>query len=290
VKASSACEIGLGLGLAGLLLILLLQRLTVRRALRPLETAREQIAQLQQGQRSQLDAQVPVELEPLVAQINHLLAHTEDSLNRSRNALGNLGHALKTPLAVLLSLASSPRLDGHPEVRRMLQEQLEQVQQRLNRELNRARLAGDALPGVLFECDAELPGLLATLNMIHGQHLELSYQAPPGLRLPWDREDLLELLGNLLDNACKWADAQVRLSVEERPQGFCLAVDDDGPGIPEARRDEVFGRGTRLDEQTHGHGLGLGIVRDIVDACGGTLNLGESEWGGLRVEIELPRR
>ncbi|WP_047287977.1 sensor histidine kinase [Pseudomonas protegens] len=283
-------QIGLGLGLAGLLLILLLQRLTVRRALRPLETAREQIAQLQQGQRSQLDAQVPVELEPLVAQINHLLAHTEDSLNRSRNALGNLGHALKTPLAVLLSLASSPRLDGHPEVRRMLQEQLEQVQQRLNRELNRARLAGDALPGVLFECDAELPGLLATLNMIHGQHLELSYQAPPGLRLPWDREDLLELLGNLLDNACKWADAQVRLSVEERPQGFCLTVDDDGPGIPQARRDEVFGRGTRLDEQTHGHGLGLGIVRDIVDACGGTLNLGDSEWGGLRVEIELPRR
>lgn len=283
-------QIGLGLGLAGLLLILLLQRLTVRRALRPLETAREQIAQLQQGQRSQLDAQVPVELEPLVAQINHLLAHTEDSLNRSRNALGNLGHALKTPLAVLLSLASSPRLDGHPEVRRMLEEQLEQVQQRLNRELNRARLAGDALPGVLFECDAELPGLLATLNMIHGQHLELSYQAPPGLRLPWDREDLLELLGNLLDNACKWADAQVRLSVEERPQGFCLTVDDDGPGIPQARRDEVFGRGTRLDEQTHGHGLGLGIVRDIVDACGGTLNLGDSEWGGLRVEIELPRR
>ncbi|MDP9525636.1 sensor histidine kinase [Pseudomonas protegens] len=283
-------QVGLGLGLAGVLLILLLQRMTVRRALRPLETAREQIAQLQQGQRSQLDAQVPLELEPLVAQINHLLAHTEDSLNRSRNALGNLGHALKTPLAVLLSLASGPKLEGHPEVRRVLLEQLQQVQQRLNRELNRARLAGDALPGVLFECDAELPGLLATLNMIHGQHLDLSYQAPPGLRLPWDREDLLELLGNLLDNACKWADAQVRLSIEERPQGFCLRVEDDGPGIPEARRSEVFSRGARLDEQTHGHGLGLGIVRDIVDACGGTLSLGDSEWGGLRVEIELPKR
>ncbi|QZI72650.1 sensor histidine kinase [Pseudomonas protegens] len=283
-------QVGLGLGLAGLLLILLLQRITVRRALRPLETAREQIAQLQQGQRSQLDAQVPLELEPLVAQINHLLAHTEDSLNRSRNALGNLGHALKTPLAVLLSLASGPKLEGHPEVRRVLLEQLQQVQQRLNRELNRARLAGDALPGVLFECDAELPGLLATLNMIHGEHLDLSYQAPPGLRLPWDREDLLELLGNLLDNACKWADAQVRLSVEERPQGFCLRVEDDGPGIPEARRNEVFSRGARLDEQTDGHGLGLGIVRDIVDACGGRLSLGDSEWGGLRVEVELPKR
>ncbi|WP_460161093.1 sensor histidine kinase [Pseudomonas sp. S2_B10] len=283
-------QIGLGLGLAALLLILFLQRLTVRRALKPLERAREQIAQLQQGQRSQLDDQVPVELEPLVAQINHLLAHTEDSLKRSRNALGNLGHALKTPLAVLLSLASSDKLDDHPELRRILKEQLEQVQQRLNRELNRARLSGDALPGALFDCDAELPGLLATLNMIHGEHLALSYVAPPGLQLPWDREDLLELLGNLLDNACKWADAEVRLSVIERSDGFALSVEDDGPGIPEEQRTQVFSRGTRLDEQTHGHGLGLGIVRDIVDTWGGLLVLGESEWGGLKVVIELPRR
>nr|WP_189684341.1 sensor histidine kinase [Pseudomonas sp. SWRI81] len=283
-------QIGVGLGLAALLLILFLQRLTVRRALKPLERAREQIAQLQQGQRSQLDDQVPVELEPLVAQINHLLAHTEDSLKRSRNALGNLGHALKTPLAVLLSLASSEKLDDHPELRKVLKEQLEQVQQRLNRELNRARLSGDALPGALFDCDAELPGLLATLNMIHGEHLALSYVAPPGLQLPWDREDLLELLGNLLDNACKWADAEVRLSVIERTDGFALSVEDDGPGIPEEQRAQVFSRGTRLDEQTDGHGLGLGIVRDIVDTWGGLLVLGESEWGGLKVVVELPKR
>lgn len=151
-------QIGLGLGLAGLLLILLLQRLTVRRALRPLETAREQIAQLQQGQRSQLDAQVPVELEPLVAQINHLLSHTEDSLKRSRNALGNLGHALKTPMAVLLSLALGPKLSGHPEVRRILQEQLEQMQQRLGRELNRARLAGMHCPGRCWSAIASCRG------------------------------------------------------------------------------------------------------------------------------------
>lgn len=283
-------QIGLGLGLAGLLLILILQRLTVHRALRPLEKAREQIAQLQQGQRSQLDEQVPAELEPLVAQINHLLAHTEDSLKRSRNALGNLGHALKTPLAVLLSLASNEKLDAHPELRKILKEQLEQVQQRLNRELNRARLSGDALPGALFDCDTELPGLLATLNMIHGEHLALSYVAPSGLQLPWDREDLLELLGNLLDNACKWADAEVRLSVVETAEGFALSVEDDGPGIPEAQRDQVFSRGMRLDEQTDGHGLGLGIVRDIVETWGGVLVLGESEWGGLKVEIQLPRR
>jgi signal transduction histidine kinase len=282
-------QLGLGLGLTGLLLILLLQRITVRRALRPLEQAREQIAQLQQGQRSQLDDQVPVELEPLVAQINHLLAHTEDSLKRSRNALGNLGHALKTPLAVLLSLASSEQLDAYPQLRKTFKEQLQQVEQRLNRELNRARLSGDALPGALFNCDAELPGLLATLNMIHGEHLALSYRAPTGLQLPWDREDLLELLGNLLDNACKWADAEVRLSVVERAEGFELSVEDDGPGIPEERRDQVFGRGTRLDEQTEGHGLGLGIVRDIVASWGGKLSLLESEWGGLKVVIELPK-
>jgi signal transduction histidine kinase len=281
-------QLGLGLGLTGLLLILLLQRITVRRALRPLEQAREQIAQLQQGQRSQLDDQVPLELEPLVAQINHLLAHTEDSLKRSRNALGNLGHALKTPLAVLLSLASSEQLEAHPQLRKTLKEQLQQVEQRLNRELNRARLSGDALPGALFDCDAELPGLLATLNMIHGEHLALSYRAPAGLQLPWDREDLLELLGNLLDNACKWADAEVRVSVAELANGFELSVEDDGPGIPQERRDQVFSRGTRLDEQTHGHGLGLGIVRDIVDSWGGTLSLLESEWGGLKVVIELP--
>ncbi|RFD27651.1 ATP-binding protein [Pseudomonas sp. GL93] len=283
-------QVGLVMGLAALLLVLVLQRVTVRRALRPLETARNQIAQLQQGQRSQLDTQVPLELEPLVAQINHLLAHTEDSLKRSRNALGNLGHALKTPLAVLLSAASSEALKGHPQLSQLLREQLEQVQQRLNRELNRARLAGDALPGALFDCEQELPGLLATLRMIHGEHLDLSYQVTPGLQLPWDREDLLELLGNLLDNACKWADAEVCLSISETPHGYRLAVEDDGPGIPEAQRDQVFSRGARLDEQRVGHGLGLGIVRDIVEVWGGVLQLQESELGGLKVLIELPRR
>jgi signal transduction histidine kinase len=219
-----------------------------------------------------------------------LLAHTEDSLKRSRNALGNLGHALKTPLAVLLSLASSEQLDAHPQLRLVLKDQLEQVRLRLNRELNRARLAGDALPGALFDCDAELPGLLATLNMIHGEHLHLSYAAPTGLQLPWDREDLLELLGNLLDNACKWADAEVRLSVVETAQAYELNVEDDGPGIPQDQRDQVISRGTRLDEQTDGHGLGLGIVRDIVDTWGGELLLQESEWGGLKVTIDLPKR
>ncbi|WEL57317.1 ATP-binding protein [Pseudomonas kermanshahensis] len=283
-------QIGLGMGLMALILVLVLQRVTVKRSLRPLERARQQIAQLQQGQRSQLDAEVPVELAPLVGQINHLLSHTEDSLRRSRNALGNLGHALKTPLAVLLSLASSARLEGLPDVREQMRAQLEHIQQRLARELNRARLAGDALPGAQFDCDAELPGLLGTLGMIHGEGLLLERDVPPGLLLPWDREDVLELLGNLLDNACKWADCEVRLGIAPSDGGYRLWVDDDGPGIPEGQRLQVLERGSRLDEQVDGHGLGLGIVRDIVEAWGGHLALLQSPLGGLRVSIDLPRR
>ncbi|UTH29592.1 ATP-binding protein [Ectopseudomonas hydrolytica] len=282
--------LGLGMGGAALLLILVAQRYTVRRALRPLEQVRRQIAQLQQGRRSDLDAEVPEELEPLVAQINHLLAHTEDTLKRSRNALGNLGHALKTPLAVLISLAGREELKAHPELRASLREQLEQIEQRLSRELGRARLAGEVLPGARFDCAQELPGLFATLAMIHDRGLRLEWQAPEGLVVPRDREDLLELLGNLLDNACKWAEQQVLLSVEEVADGYRLLVDDDGPGIDAERREAVLGRGTRLDEQVAGHGLGLGIVRDIIEAWNGRIELQDSPLGGLRVVVSLPRR
>ena len=283
-------RIGLGIGIVALMIILLMQRLTVRRALRPLETARKQIVQLQSGQRSQLDTQVPLELEPLVTQINHLLSHTENTLKRSRNALGNLGHALKTPLAVLYSLVNDPQFEHYPQLQQSLREQLEHIQQRMSRELNRARLAGDALPGAQFDGDAELPALMSTLSMIHGDHLHLALNASPGLQMPWDREDMLELLGNLLDNACKWADSQVELSVQQNPNGFVIEVQDDGPGIPESERDQVFSRGARLDEQVSGHGLGLGIVRDIVEAWGGEMRLETGPLGGLSVIIELHKR
>lgn len=282
--------VGLGVGGGALLLILLLQRLTVRRSLRPLEQVRQQLKQLQQGQRSELDSQVPLELEPLVTQINQLLAHTEDTLRRSRNALGNLGHALKTPLAVLVSLAERPELKNQPELQATLREQLQQIEQRLERELGRARLAGEALPGAQFACDEELPGLFGTLELIHNRGLELTWNAALGLRLPWDREDFLEMLGNLLDNACKWAEARVQLTINTSATGYTLCVDDDGPGIDENSRNEVLERGTRLDEQVSGHGLGLGIVRDIVEAWGGELQLVDSPLGGLRVRIELPTR
>ncbi|MNE64657.1 Sensor protein PhoQ [compost metagenome] len=151
-------------------------------------------------------------------------------------------------------------------------------------------MVGEALPGAHFDCAEELPSLCDMLRLIHGQHLNVDWQAQPGLRLPFDREDLLELLGNLLDNACKWADGRVRLSIEKRAEDYLLQVDDDGPGIPEEQRDSVLERGTRLDEQVAGHGLGLGIARDIAEACGGRLRLETSDLGGLRVSIELPLR
>jgi len=281
-----------GLGLVGvaLLVFLLLQRYAMALALRPLERARQQIAQLQQGQRQQLDSQAPVELQPLVAQINHLLTQTEVTLQRSRHALGNLGHALKTPLAVLGSLIQREELTAHPQLHAALQEQLGQIQQRISRELTRARLAGDVLPGAHFDCAAELPALLDTLRMIHQRDIQLRWTAPSDCRLPWDREDMLELLGNLLDNACKWAISEVVLSIERSAVGYRLRVDDDGPGIPAAERAPVLDRGTRLDERAEGHGLGLGIVRDILSAWGGTLSLQDSPLGGLQVQIELPVR
>lgn len=281
-----------GLGLVGvaLLVFLLLQRYAMTLALRPLERARQQIAQLQQGQRQQLDSQAPVELQPLVAQINHLLTQTEETLQRSRHALGNLGHALKTPLAVLGSLIQREELAAHPQLHAALQEQLGQIQQRISRELTRARLAGDVLPGAHFDCAAELPALLDTLRMIHQRDIQLRWTAPSDCRLPWDREDMLELLGNLLDNAYKWANSEVVLSIERSAAGYRLRVDDDGPGIPAAERAPVLDRGTRLDERAEGHGLGLGIVRDILSAWGGTLSLQDSPLGGLQVQIELPVR
>lgn len=278
----------LGGGALALLLILWVQRQLVTRALAPLETARLQLAQLQQGQRSSLDTRVPDELQPLVEQINRLLIHTEDTLRRSRDALGNLGHALKTPLAVLFSLSNRQELDAHPALRDSLRQQLDAIQQRLARELGRARLAGEALPGAYFDCARELADLCDTLRQIHGRDLKLHWDAPPGLQLPWDREDLLELFGNLLDNACKWAGAEVSLSVQQQGHTYLIAVDDDGPGIEPEQWAAVLKRGSRGDEQVEGHGLGLAIVRDILSHIGGELSLQDSPLGGLRVVISLP--
>nr|WP_221189725.1 sensor histidine kinase [Azomonas macrocytogenes] len=280
----------LGLVAAALLILLFLQGYAMKSALRPLEQARRQIAQLQHGKRRLLDDETPEELQPLVKQINHLLTHTEATLKRSRHALGNLGHALKTPLAVLNNLILHDEIARHPDLQANLREQLTHIEKRVSLELGRARLAAEVLPGTYFECDEELPALFKTLSMIHGQALDLSWQAHTGCHLPRDREDMLELLGNLLDNACKWAKSKVMLEISQTSDNCRILIDDDGPGIAPELREQAMNRGTRLDERPAGHGLGMDIVNDIVNAWHGTWILEKSPLGGLRVRLELPFR
>jgi len=281
---------GLALWGIALLMALALQAWSVRRALRPLEQIRQQIIELHAGRLGTLDTQVPAELVALVKQINHLLHYTEQLLRRSRHAVGNLGHALKTPLAVLFSLSDSPELRQQPALRHALRDSLEHINQRLIRELSRARMAGEALPGAYFDAAFELPVLCDMLRLLH-PHLEIQWRTAEGVRLPWDREDVLEMLGNLLDNACKWADSYVIVCVDAQPDGYTLRVEDDGPGIAPADYARVLQRGIRLDEHTAGHGLGLNIVRDIAETCGGTLHLTRSEaYLGLSAQIWLPAR
>ncbi len=284
----SARRWGLSFGAATLLLIIFLQWRLIRRALKPLEQARHQLVELENGQRQQLDATVPEEMQPLVGQINQLLHHIDEQLKRSRNAAGNLGHALKTPLAVLSSLQARPELQDHPQLLQILQEQLQVIGQRIERELNRARLAGEQCSGHMFACDQEIADLFQLMQQIHGPHIRFSYQADRGLQVPFDRNDLLELLGNLLDNAGKWAHGRVRLQLQLQARQLLLHVDDDGPGIPAEQRPQVLQRGRREDESTPGHGLGLAIVHDIVNALHGSIELQESPLGGLRVSVSLP--
>lgn len=275
------------LGVATVLLLVGLQHLWMRRALSPLTKARQQLRELQQGRRDLLDADAPPELQALIAEINRLLQYTRQSLSRSRHALGNLGHALKTPLAVLVSIADR----AEPALRDPLQEQLRQMQGRISRELSRARTAGDVVSGVWFAPQQDLPLLIESLAHAHANAPAITWQAP-AQALPLERDDMLELLGNLLDNACKWAQRSIELTIDLRTDGagssLQIELQDDGPGIDEALREQVLVRGSRLDEQTEGHGLGLGIVSDIVAAYRGDIALSRSALGGLKVSVQLP--
>lgn len=278
-------------GLAGgalmLSLIGLWQWRLIRRALKPLEQARRQLQELENGQRRQLDEQLPDELQPLVRQINQLLERIDEQLKRSRSAAGNLGHALKTPLAVLVSLLARPELQAHPELLQLLREQLQIIEQRIGRELGRARMAGEPQGGLMFVCADEIPALLQLMQQVHG-NISFECQMPDDLRLPFDRDDLLELLGNLLDNAGKWAHAHARLQLAVSAQELVIRIEDDGPGIRPEQRQQLIRRGQRSDEQTPGHGLGLAIVQDITGALHGRMELADSELGGLLVQVCLP--
>lgn len=273
------------LGLA-LLVVVLIQRYLLRRGFRTFEQIRDEIRQVSTGRLSQLNTTGPLEIQPLTGEVNRLLERMQQRLQRLRLALGNLAHALKGPLSLM-----TRDLDALPlpnEDRHRLAGQLERIGVLVERELKRARLAGEG-GARHFNPHQDVPELLDVLRQLHRDRgLDIVSGELPNQMLPLDHEDMLELLGNLLDNACKWArrrvDVQISLGRE-----LVLTVADDGPGIAEEDRDTLLRRGGRLDEQEPGHGLGLAIVRDLVEAYRGTLELDESDrLGGLSVNVSLP--
>lgn len=279
-------------GVLALVLVAVLvfvQRTIVRVSLAPLETVRRATRLLEEGGIERLPEDVPVEVRPLVSEINRLVELMQQRLVRSRHALGNLAHALKTPLAVLNQYLeqNAGRLDA--ECLQETRAALALIQSIIDRELKRARLAGPASGGRLCHLNQELPDIIGLLQKVYADkplHFELVL-GTGDLRFG-DREDMLELLGNLLENAAKWGRRQVRVAASW-DAGLVLTVADDGPGIDESLQQALLGRGVRLDESTSGHGLGLSIIKEIVDQYGGSLELGRAATlGGLEVRIFLP--
>ncbi|MEJ2344542.1 MAG: ATP-binding protein [Gammaproteobacteria bacterium] len=274
---------------AVLIALVIAQRVLVRRSLRPLEQARENLARLESGAAQEMDEAVPREIRPLVQEINRLVQVTVQRLTRSRNAVGNLAHALKTPLTVLTQLSRESAAGDDPERRQTLETQIGAMRRMIDRELKRARLAGEGPSGARFLVESEVPPLMDALrHMYREKNLQLESRIPAAHSFAGDREDMLELIGNLLDNACKWARSHVRLTVETAP-GLAVAIEDDGPGVSSGQLDQLIRRGVRLDESAAGHGLGLSIVSDIVRQYGGDLGFDRSpDLHGLRVRVRLP--
>jgi signal transduction histidine kinase len=274
--------LGIGLSLVGALILLSVQRWLLRRAFRQIDAVRTDVQRLTAGEIARLREDVPAEVRPLVGEMNLLIAAWRAHLERSRAALGNLAHALKSPLALILQLAGS---EGNGAV----QEQAERMRTLVDRELKRARLAGGGTPARRFRPSEDGADLIATVNALYtdkGLDIATDIRAPA--HLTFDQEDMLELLGNLLDNAAKWARGRVRLTLRATSTLHVL-VEDDGPGIEPAEAETLLSRGSRLDETTPGHGLGLAIVGDIVRLHEGEVRFARSRsLGGLAVTVELP--
>jgi signal transduction histidine kinase len=276
-------------GLAVVALLLLLQHYIVVRSLRPVSAAAADIARLEQGEITELHEQVPDEVSPLVRAINMLLQRQQMRLQRSREALGNLAHSLKTPLTVLLQLAAEKIPDADKAAHAQLQDYSRQIDQLVSASLRRARLAGDGLGASRFDLQQDLPVLLDTLSRLHRERTIRVEQEPGNTRLlPLEQQDGMELLGNLLDNAWKWARTTIRLNIVTGRQTD-IVVEDDGTGIEADEIDQILQRGGRQDETVAGHGIGLSVVRGMVEELGGSLDIGRSEnLGGLRITISLP--
>jgi signal transduction histidine kinase len=259
--------------------------------LRPVTAAAADIERLEHGEISTLPEQVPEEVRPLVQAINRLLDRQRQRLHRSREALGNLAHTIKTPLTLLQQLAREKLAVVDPDTYEQLEHYSRQINERVNQSLRRARLAGDGLGAGRFDLEEDLPVLVDTLSRLHRERsITLRTRFNDITQLPLEQQDGMELLGNLLDNAWKWAASTVSLTLRG-PEPLTLIVEDDGPGVDAAALQSLAQRGVRQDENLPGHGIGLSIVRNLVDEIGGEMAFSVSEsLGGLQVKIHLGPR
>ena len=280
-----------GLGLIGLIILLTLQIFIIRRGLSSLKEVKQDISRLKSGDIRQLSPTNTREIEPLVTEINYLVQNMELRLQRSRNAVGNLAHAAKTPLTVIDRHIDTLLEQGVPQGQG-IKEESRRLREMIERELTRARIAGAALPGQRIYVGEELEKLIRTLKAIYREKaLVFDLDISAKSYFPGERDDLVELLGNLLDNASKWAESQIRIKAHMDEHCLELIVEDDGPGVPAEARERLMNRGERLDETTSGHGLGMSIINEIVRQYQGRIMLDSSEsLGGLKVVVMLPRR
>ncbi|MDH5545239.1 MAG: sensor histidine kinase [Gammaproteobacteria bacterium] len=279
-----------GISFFALLLLIVLQVVIVSRGFRPAEIVRMQLQAMERGEIGELSDDAPTEIKPLVQEINRLLNLLSQRLDRSRNALGNLAHALKAPLTILGQLTHLPALRTAPNLRQQILNQTEAMRRLVERELKRARLAGAAGMGKRFRPDEDLPPLIEMLETVYrAKDLAIDVEYPEGQSTPLDREDMMELLGNLFDNACKWAKHIVAFYITVDGHYMTATVEDDGPGAPYEQLSKLANRGVRIDESTAGHGLGLSIVQDAVSYYNGELEFGRStRLGGFWVRVRLP--
>lgn len=277
--------IALALMGAGLVAAVFLQ---VRFGLKPLYALEREIADVRKGKIQRLAGAYPNEIAPVAEELNALLDHNHEVVERQRTHVGNLAHALKTPLSVMLAEAGSKPGGLAQVVRR----QAELMRAQVDHHLRRARAAARAQSvGERTSVEAVLDELATLLERVFADKgVEIDWRAPEDLWFRGERQDLQEIAGNVLENACKWGVRRVRATAERSDDGssFRLVVEDDGPGLPAEGRDEVMRRGARLDESAPGSGLGLSIVDELARAYGGSVTLGDSPLGGLRVEVTLP--
>jgi len=270
-------------------LLVALQVAIVRLAFGTLRRVKADVGRLERGEVTQLGERVPAEVLPLVQEINRMLALLTRRLQRSRESLGNLAHALKTPLTVLQHMADDDQFQRDPELARQMAEQVRMLRGRIDRELRRARVAGGRSAGAPVAVAKEIDALTQTLRKLHRErNLDIACRIDPDAAFSGDREDFMELCGNLLDNACKWARSRVRVTVRDGG-ALALTVEDDGPGCSPEDLDRIARRGVRLDEATEGHGLGLAIVDSIAESYDAQLHFGRSaELGGFAVTVSFP--